>query len=238
MKKNPQAVLIDLDDTIILDDSVSVSVWRSVCQKYALIIGKVTADELYTLIRAVTNAYWSDPERHRVGRLDLYQTRRELVAKALTESGLGSSTLGYQIADAFSAEKDRLIAPLPGAIETLQKLKDNHISLALVTNGGSLVQRSKIERFDLARYFNYILVEGEFGAGKPDRRVYEACLKELNVEASKSWMVGDDLNRDIGGAMQVGIRGIWVDWREKGLNPDSPVKPDLIISALTDLLTI
>ena len=179
-----------------------------------------------------------DPEKHRVGRLDLYQTRRELVAKALIESGLGSSTLGHQIADAFSAEKDRLIAPLPGAIETLQKLKDNHISLALVTNGGSLVQRSKIERFDLARYFTYILVEGEFGFGKPDRRVYQACLEELKADAGQSWMVGDDLNRDIGGAMQVGMRGIWVDWRKKGLSPDSPVKPDCIITTLSDLLAM
>ena len=59
MKETPQAVLIDLDDTIILDDSLSISVWRSVCQHYTAIIGKVTADELYTLIRGVTNAYWS-----------------------------------------------------------------------------------------------------------------------------------------------------------------------------------
>jgi putative hydrolase of the HAD superfamily len=236
MRNIPSAILMDLDDTIILDGSLSDDVWRLVCRKYASIIGKLTPDSLYDIIHETAEAYWADPENHRRGRLDLYQTRRELVSKALQQSGLGDISLGYQIADAFTAEKDRLIAPLPGALNTLQTLKDMHISLALITNGGSFVQRSKIARFGLSRFFDYILVEGEFGAGKPDQRVFRACLNELKATASETWMVGDDLVRDIGGAMQVGIKGIWVDSRQKGLESDSAVNPDKIITTLPDLL--
>lgn len=235
LNNSPQAVFIDLDDTIIVDDSLGEGVWKSVCNRYAPVIGRVTADELYAIIRQTTGAFWADPENHRRGRLDLYQTRRELVTKALVESGLGDQKLGFEIAEAFTNEKDALIEVIPGALETIRKLKIRRIPLALITNGGAVVQRYKIERFGLAGFFDYILIEGEFGVGKPDCRVFQTCLEKLKAEASESWMVGDDLNRDIGGAMQSGIKGIWVDRRQKGLPDNSPVKPDLIIKTIADL---
>jgi putative hydrolase of the HAD superfamily len=234
MNKYPQSVFLDLDDTII-DDSMGEAVWLSICQKYAPIIEKVTPDELFAVITATTTAFWADLENHRRGRIDLYQTRRELVAQALINSGLGDKKLGFEIANDFIMEKDRLITPLPGALETLQKLKQMGVALAMITNGGSPVQRSKIERFGLAHFFDYILVEGEFGAGKPDPRVFKTCLEKLKVDPSQSWMVGDDLNRDIGGAKQLGIKGIWVDRRQKGLPVDSKIKPDRIIKTIAEL---
>lgn len=230
------AVLIDLDDTIISDSSLGEGVWRTVCSRYAPLIGKITADELYAVIRTTANAYWADPENHRRGRLDLYQTRRKLVAQALNASGLGSAGRGYEIADAFTAEKDRLIAPVPGAIDTLIELKKHRVRMALITNGGSDVQRRKIERFGLAAFFDYILIEGEFGAGKPDKMVFQSVLQHLEAQAGESWMIGDDINRDIGGAMQLGIHGIWVDWRQNGLPPGIPVTPDRIIHTFAELL--
>jgi putative hydrolase of the HAD superfamily len=110
------------------------------------------------------------------------------------------------------------------------------IPLALITNGGSDVQRAKIERFGLAPYFAFILVEGEFGFGKPEKQVFQACLDKFAVEPSAAWMIGDDLQRDIGGAMSLGIKGIWVDWRLRGLPLNSPINPDLVISTLAELL--
>ncbi len=236
MNKYPRAVLIDLDDTIIFDSSLGEGVWRTVCTQYAPLIGKVTADELYAVIRTTANTYWADPENHRRGRLDLYQTRRNLVAQALTGSGLGSAMQGYDLADAFTAEKDRLIAPVPGAIDALIQLKKHRTRLALITNGSSDVQRRKIERFGLAGFFDYILIEGEFGAGKPEKRVFQDGLQHLKAQAGESWMVGDDINRDIDGAMQLGIHGIWVDWRQNGLPPGTLVTPDRIIHTLAEVL--
>ncbi len=49
-------------------------------------------------------------------------------------------------------------------------------SLGLVTNGAAAAQRAKIERFELARFFDVIVVEGEAGFGKPDPRVFERAL--------------------------------------------------------------
>ena len=51
--------------------------------------------------------------------------------------------------------------------------------LGLVTNGDATQQRDKIERHGLARFFDAIVIEGEFGAGKPDEIVYRHALGEL-----------------------------------------------------------
>ena len=235
MNNLPRAVILDLDDTLITDDAVSQRCWKVVAEKYAPLIGNITPQELLSIIQATTGIFWADPENHRKGRLQLYQTRRELVAQALIQAQLGEQKLGFEIADAFTDEKNQSITLIPGALETLQYLKSLAMPLALVTNGGSAVQHGKIERFGLEQYFDCVIVEGDFGYGKPDKQVFEACLKQFMVKPSEAWMVGDDLNRDIGGAMNVGIRGIWVDWRQKGLPIASGVKPDRTIRTLADL---
>ena len=98
--------------------------------------------------------------------------------------------------------------------------------MGLVTNGNREFQRNKINRFDLARYFEAIIIEDEFGVGKPDQRVFLAALEQLGAMPAQTWMVGDDLQRDIAGAQKMGIYSIWCDYGRNGLPESSKVKPD------------
>ena len=233
--EKPRAILLDMDDTIIVDDPVSEKSWRTVCRRFAPRIGIDDPDALYAAIKASSRDFWRDYNNHRQGRLDLRSARRDVVVRAFAGLGLKADSTAVELADAFSVEKDRAIAPLPGALETLQLFKERGLPLALITNGASDIQREKIRRFDLARFFDTILIEGEFGVGKPDERVFRAALDRLNVPASHAWMVGDDLDRDIAGAKNAGVRSIWVDWRGRGLPEKSAVRPDCIIGSLSQL---
>jgi putative hydrolase of the HAD superfamily len=105
----------------------------------------------------------------------------------------------------------------------------------LVTNGGADFQHRKISRFGLDAIFDFVLIEGEFGAGKPHPSVFSTAMRKLNVGSSETWMVGDDLERDIDGAQRLGIHSIWVDWRLAGLPPSSIVQPDRIVQSITQL---
>jgi putative hydrolase of the HAD superfamily len=149
-----------------------------------------------------------------------------------------NEALGDQIADAYTFEKDRAIYPLPGAIETIRYLKKSGLKLALVTNGASDTQQKKISRFCLGALFDYILIEGEFGEGKPCPAVFRAAMAALGVTAPETCMVGDDLERDIKGAQSLGIRGVWVDWRGVGLKSKSTIKPDDVMRSLTQLPSV
>jgi putative hydrolase of the HAD superfamily len=124
----------------------------------------------------------------------------------------------------------------PDARRCLEDLRARGIPLGLVTNGDTRQQRDKIERHDLARYFDVIVIEGELGAGKPDPRVYHHALSALRTPAADTWMVGDHLEFDVAGAQDVGARGVWLDRAGQGLPIGSRVQPARIIAALDTLL--
>ncbi len=187
-------------------------------------------------IDAARDAYWADPERHRLGRLNLTVARREIVGQALDDLGVDRPDLAAAIAAAYSAEREALIYLLPGAIETLQVLRNRGTPLALLTNGSAAGQRAKIERFDLAGYFEAILIEEEVGAGKPDERVYRRALEMLGARPGEATMVGDNLVWDVAGAARLGIGTVWVDAAGGGLPPDAPARPDRIVRRIRELV--
>ncbi len=230
----PRAVLFDLDDTLVVFDPVCGPAWREICRRHAARAG-LSAEELHREIQQVSRAFWSDPERHRAGRLALEETRAALVAEALRRRGIADPELAGTIASEYSTLQESRIAPFPDALDTLAALREAGVRMALVTNGNARLQRRKIERFGLERYMAAFLVEGELGFGKPDRRVFERALQALGVAPEETWCVGDNLEWDVGGAQAVGIAGIWKDNGRRGI-PPGPVRPDRIIFQLSELL--
>jgi HAD superfamily hydrolase (TIGR01458 family) len=73
--------------------------------------------------------------------------------------------------------------------------------------------------------------------GKPARAFFEQALTAIGCSARQSIMVGDDIENDIGGAQQAGLRGILVCTGKH--QADSPllkqVQPDAILPSLADL---
>jgi len=236
MNKFPPVILLDLDDTIIVHSATSEPCWRRVCDRYAAEIEGLTADRLYDAIQARTNKYWDNADRHRQGRLDLPKARREVVSATFTDLGLDDQALAHTIADAFTLERDASFYPCPGAIETLAQFCEQGILLGMVTNGASSAQRAKIERFQLAAFFEHIFIEGEMGMGKPDVRVFEHVLDTFGIEAQEAWMVGDNLAWDVGAPQKLGIFSVWIDPTGDGVPLSSSVKPDLIVPSLATLI--
>jgi putative hydrolase of the HAD superfamily len=233
--KHPKGVLLDLDDTILSMNAYVDRCWREVSAHFAERNGRVTTDNLLAAIDEVRAWYWSDLERHRLGRLNLDRARQEVVEIALKRLGIDDHSLAADVANSYGKEIEKYTRPFPGAIETLKSFNENGIPLALVTNGATERQRNKIRRFELEPFFDSIVIEEEFGCGKPDERVFQHALSRLKVDTKDAWMIGDDLARDVAGAQQLGIFSIWVDWQNKGLPDQSPVRPDRIIISIAEL---
>jgi putative hydrolase of the HAD superfamily len=73
---------------------------------------------------------------------------------------------------------------------------------------------------------------------KPHPAIFEHALAGLGVSASQSVMVGDNLEMDIGGAQDVGMRGVWFDNRGRGLPEGATVQPYSSIQHLSELLVV
>jgi len=126
----------------------------------------------------------------------------------------------------------------PGVIVALGKLRERGVRLGLVTNGDRRQQRRKVEHYGLTSFFDVILIEGEFGSGKPDESVYRHVLEALEAKASDAWMVGDHLEWDVAARQRLGLRGAWIDVEGRGLPADALARPDLILRAFTEIVDL
>lgn len=228
-------VILDLDDTLIDYTGASENCWRGICDESAVTLG-LDGARLHATLMAQRVDFWADPELNRIGRHDLLEGSRIIVRRTLETFGVGDETLAATMAQQYQDRRIDLVFLFPESLATIEELRARGHRLAMITNGGAEGQRGKIVRFDLAKHFDYILVEGEFGHGKPDERVYRHVLAELGIEAADAMMVGDDLERDVAGPQQVGMRGVWIDRAGVGLPPACTVTPDRIIGSLSDLL--
>ena len=232
----PKAIMLDMDDTILADALMSDRCWQEVCDRFASRIGYESGDALLETIRDIRQSNLSNRERLDRGGADLRSVRQALLSSAFATLGIGDSELVQEMTDSYMALKLVNVEPFPGALDALRKLKQDGFRLALITNGLADEQWAKIRLAELEPLFESILIEGEFGVGKPDPRVFLHTLDRLKVQSEDTWMVGDNLVNDVGGAQAVGIGGVWVDWQGRGLPERSAVKPDHIIQAITDLV--
>ncbi len=230
----PYGLLLDMDDTLVQYDAAAEGCWRDACAA-CLPAGSVAIEDALEAIRTYSRWYWSDPERHRRGRLALGQARLETVASALQPLGCQPAD-AERIAILYQELRAARLDLFPGTLETLATLRQQVGRLALVTNGDSEGQRAKIERFGLAEYFDCICIEGERGIGKPDEAVYALVLDELGLDPAQCWMVGDNLEWDVAAPQRVGVKGVWVDARGAGLPADCGITPHRVIRRLSDLL--
>jgi putative hydrolase of the HAD superfamily len=232
----PKGILIDLDDTILAYSVVAEPTWRRICDDYAGRMDSFTPDKLYQVIHNVSGWYWSDKERHKIGRRDLNSARRLIVTQAFQKLGIDDLPLAQEIANAFSTQREKEVYLFEKAEKTLEYLTGQKILLALMTNGEAHKQRNKISRFNLERFFKSILIEGEMGFGKPEEEVYKRAMKELGLGPDEVWAVGDNLEFDVGAPQKLGVFGIWNDFSKQGLPSESEVIPDRIIHDISELM--
>jgi HAD superfamily hydrolase (TIGR01458 family) len=73
--------------------------------------------------------------------------------------------------------------------------------------------------------------------GKPSPEYFAAALEALDADAEMTWMVGDDLEGDVGGAQTAGMRTVLV--RTGKFRPDdlehTSLSPDGIVSSIAQL---
>ncbi len=232
-----EVVLFDLDDTLVAFDLVTELSWRQVCAEYAARNPECGAEEVYEAITNESHWYWSDEERHKIGRNDIASTRRKIVMRAFEKHRFPVDD-AVEVADRYSNLRLENMYIIPGALRTLSTLLKQGIALGLITNGDSDIQRYKINRFALGGYFKEILIEGEIGYGKPDSRIFELAISKFDTLPGRMLMVGDNLKWDVAGPQSVGMRGIWFDVRRKGLPEDSRIEPDAVITALPQFLDL
>jgi putative hydrolase of the HAD superfamily len=229
----PRVLLFDLDDTIL-----RFSAGQPNCWQLALELHAAQRSDHASLLQAIEvegSEFWAPEGRAFWGRQNMHAARRLIACSALALHGIPLDVC-HRIADEMTERKEALVRPFEGALEALHSLRERGHRLGLLTNGSSSFQRRKLARFALEPLFDVILIEGELGYGKPDRRVFERALSFFDVGPSGACMIGDNLEADVAAARGLGIPAIWHDAHGVGLPARAIAVPDRIIGSLNELL--
>jgi putative hydrolase of the HAD superfamily len=229
-----EAILFDLDDTLIVDEAVSREALASTSAKAARESGIDTV-RFAKDVHRIGSKLWREGPCHSYtkaigisfheclwGRfegdsseLTALRTwagsyRIEVFSAALREQEKPDENLAARLSAHFFAERRRLQRLMPDAVETLVRLKSTH-KIALLTNGAPDLQREKIAASGLGSHFDAIAVSGERGVGKPRPEIFHMLLSDLGVPADRAVMVGNSLERDIAGALNAKLAAaIWI----------------------------
>jgi putative hydrolase of the HAD superfamily len=224
-----------MDGTILDWTTGMEESWLASCEAHCA-DGLFVPAYMHAAIRERRTWFWSDSTRAKQGRMDLDAAAREIVRNAFADSGLDHVGLAHRIADDYRARRLAVLSPYPGAIETLVEVRERGLRTALLTNGEARNQRRSVERHGLDQYFDCIVIEGEFGVGKPDERVFRHALEMCDGRPESTWMVGDSLEADIAPAVALGLHAVWVDELGEGVPEGAAIRPHRVIRAITELV--
>jgi putative hydrolase of the HAD superfamily len=121
----------------------------------------------------------------------------------------------------------------PQVQETLDQLR-SHYRLGVVSDAQSAYAVPELYALGLLKYFNAIIVSGDYGYRKPDPRLFQKALDALQVRPEQAIYVGNDSYHDILGAQQVGMTAIFVT-SDQGNTSTQTISPDYTISSFAEL---
>jgi HAD superfamily hydrolase (TIGR01509 family) len=104
---------------------------------------------------------------------------------------------------------DRLV-PFADAVDTVRALAAEGVPLAVASSSNRAELDLKLAKFDLARYFGFVIAGDEVADAKPAPDIYLAAAESLGVEPRSCVAVEDSVN-GARAAQAAGMRVVLID---------------------------
>lgn len=105
------------------------------------------------------------------------------------------------------------VEAVPGAVETLQRLRSAGLRIALATNAADSDEadiRAALARVGLDDLIDRIYCSRGVGHPKPSAAFFGFIQRDLDLSAADLIMVDDNYDVDVLGANEAGIRAVWL----------------------------
>jgi HAD superfamily hydrolase (TIGR01549 family) len=125
----------------------------------------------------------------------------------------------------------------PDAIQTLTKIKNLGLKLAIVTNNGRKATSIVTKKFGLDNFFEVIIAREDSKELKPDGGSIKRAIEILGVNAEEAIYVGDGVI-DILAAKEVKVVSIAVPTGISSIKNLVEAEPDYLIGSLKDIIPL
>jgi FMN phosphatase YigB (HAD superfamily) len=90
----------------------------------------------------------------------------------------------------------------------LSKVAKCHVATNALNSNESEI-RAAFDRAGLSQFVTTIFCADAIGFSKPEREYFQFIIDALDVPLSDILMVGDSLDKDVNGALNVGMQAVW-----------------------------
>jgi FMN phosphatase YigB (HAD superfamily) len=205
------AVVFDLDDTL-LDQKA----W--IAHKLALLFAKL-AHRLPVDRGAFMRAGWWALERGE---------QAKLIDAVMSDLRLAHG-LRDELIETYREVAPATFQPYGDVRSVLLALRAKGIRAGILTDNPVRSQQQKLSASGLLRYIDCVVFSREHGSEKPAESAFNAICANLKVEPTRACMVGNDLFRDVAGALDAGFGHAFLIQRAGSLaNPAPALARELI----------
>ena len=200
-----RAVIFDLDDTLYDFKSAHTTALQAVKDyaREALSLESEAFSDLHRRAQRQLSARCPEPCAMIHSRLIRYQRMLELIGAPIEHAPVMSNLYWTTLI--------RVMRPNPGMHECLRTIRSMGLVIGIGTNMTADWQFEKLKALDIMSLVDFMVTSEEACAEKPDRRIFELCAEKAGCAAGECAFVGDNLEGDAQGAVNAGMRAVWLN---------------------------
>ena len=154
------------------------------------------SDEMESFLAEVTTAEWN-------GHQDAGRPWAEAIEILVAEH-----PERRELIEAFHRRWPEMLAGgIPGTVDVLAELRATDVRLLALSNWSAEMFPVALQRFDFLAWFEGIVISGEVGVNKPDRRIFDHLAEQFEIEPEAALFI-DDSAANIDAARGLGFRVI------------------------------
>jgi putative hydrolase of the HAD superfamily len=130
-----------------------------------------------------------------------------------------SSRMVHKLSDDYITHLCTFNHLFAGAIDLLDYLTHKY-QLHIITNGFKEAQQAKLNQSNIDHYFLTVTNSEMVGVKKPNPKIFHHALHMANATIENSLMIGDNLEADVLGALNIGMDAICFNYHKEILAPN------------------
>jgi putative hydrolase of the HAD superfamily len=206
-KKTYEHLFFDLDHTLWDFDANSKATLQYLYQRFGLEQLQVGECETFVLHYEKHNDFlWTKLRNGTISRAEL---RWKRMAMTLEEFGIIDQKLAKEMSVVYLEKLPQQNQLIDGTLELLEYCKEKKYHLHIITNGFKSTQLEKLNTSGIASYFENVFTSENTQTMKPHRPIFEQALRFTGATLDNSIMIGDSIDADITGAINMGIDQIF-----------------------------
>ena len=143
---------------------------------------------------------------------------------------------GVKINNIYMEGLKENVVPQKGCYEIVKYLHEKGYKIIIATNGPIVPLNTKLDKLKITKFIDTVFSAEEVGFMKPHKEFYKGLYKKAKIKDSKGILfVGDELEKDIKGAIENNIDTCWCNYKKEINNK---YKINYEINKLEDLKAI